>query len=148
MAQLFPLEVHTPYRRFFAEQVEAVTLTLADGEITVYAGHSSFTAPVRTGFLKIKNAEGLWRTAFIDAGIVETSAHKTVVLSDSAEWPEEIDPERARQAGERARATLASGILKFETDNARASLMRAEFRLKVWETENKAPEYQREDHPS
>jgi F-type H+-transporting ATPase subunit epsilon len=84
MAPLFTLEVHTPYRRFFAEQVEAVTLTLADGEITIYAGHSSFTAPVRTGFLKIKNSKGLWRTAFDDQGVLEVSAHKTGLLSDSA----------------------------------------------------------------
>ncbi|MDR1929109.1 MAG: F0F1 ATP synthase subunit epsilon, partial [Treponema sp.] len=95
---LFKFEVHTPYRRFFSGEVEAVSLTLIDGEITVYARHSFFTAPVSPGFLKIKDAKGVWQTAFTADGLLEVKGHNTILMADAAEWPGEIDRERALKA--------------------------------------------------
>ena len=131
MAVLFPLEVHTPYRLFFSGQAEAIVLTLVDGEVAVYANHSPFTAPVVPGPLRIKDKDGNWKTAFTAEGILEVKNHKTVLVSDTAEWPEEIDYDRAIKAKERAEQTLASGMLKFETETATASLRRANMRIKV-----------------
>jgi F-type H+-transporting ATPase subunit epsilon len=54
-------------------------------------------------------------------------------MVDAAEWPAEIDRERAKAAKERAEEILASRTLKFETANAANSLKRAVFRLKAWE---------------
>ncbi|MDR2661880.1 MAG: ATP synthase F1 subunit epsilon [Treponema sp.] len=137
MAALFPFEVHTPYRHFYSDRVEAVILTLADGEAAVYAGHSAFTAPVNTGFLKIKDKEGNWKTAFISEGIVEVKEHKTVLMSEAAEWPDEIDYQRAKDAKDRAEEIILTGGMKFETDKAAASLRRAQYRIKVWEAAKK-----------
>ncbi|MDR0402658.1 MAG: ATP synthase F1 subunit epsilon [Treponema sp.] len=131
MAALFRFEVHTPYRRFFSDEVEAVTLTLSDGEITVYANHSFFTAPVVTGFLKIKDKTGVWKTAFVAEGFLEVKSHNTILVADAAEWPEEIDGERARAARQQAEETIASSSFKFESNAARAALRRASFRLRV-----------------
>ncbi|MDR1899889.1 MAG: ATP synthase F1 subunit epsilon [Treponema sp.] len=139
MARLFPFEVHTPYRLFFSEKVEAVSLTLTDGEIAVYAGHSAFTAPTVTCILKIRNRQGQWKAAFVSDGILEVKEHKTVLMADAAEWPEEIDPERAREAQKRAEEHLVSGMLKFEIDNAAQNLRRARYRLKAWELNRQAP---------
>jgi F-type H+-transporting ATPase subunit epsilon len=133
VANLFPFEVHTPYRRFYNDQIEALVITLVDGEICVYANHAAFTAPVEIGIFKIKDKDGLWRSAFTTEGILEVKEHKTVLMVDAAEWPDEIDHDRAVAAKERAEEMLAAGMLKFETDNAASSLKRASFRLKVWE---------------
>ena len=140
MAKLYIFEVHTPYRRFLAEQVETAILSLVDGEICVYASHSAFTAPVKTGILKLKDRNGLWKTAFITEGILEVKEHKTVLMVDAAEWPEEIDYDRAQAAKKYAQEQLSQGLLKFETENAGASLKRAEYRLKVWELRDKSGE--------
>jgi F-type H+-transporting ATPase subunit epsilon len=110
--------------------VEAVVLTLADGEAAVYAGHSPFTAPVVSCELRFKE-EGEWKRAFIAGGILEVKQHKTVLLSDAAEWPEEIDRERAQEEKDRALKTLSSGAFQFEVKRAQESLKRAEIRLKV-----------------
>jgi F-type H+-transporting ATPase subunit epsilon len=134
MAAVFPFEIHTPYRRFFAEEVEAVVITLSDGEAAVYANHSAFTAPVISCVFKIKTKKGVWKTAFTAEGILEVKNHKTVLMSEAAEWPEEIDYERAKNAGERARETLTAGGMKFEIDKAAAALRRAQCRMRVWET--------------
>jgi F-type H+-transporting ATPase subunit epsilon len=130
---LFSFEVHTPYRRFFHDSVEVLVLTLIDGEAAVYANHSAFTAPVSAGLLKIKDKNGNWKTAFTAEGILEVKEHKTVLVSDAAEWPDEIDYERAKSAKDRAEEILLVGGMKFETDKAAAALKRARMRMKVRE---------------
>jgi F-type H+-transporting ATPase subunit epsilon len=83
--------------------------------------------------MRIKDREGHWRSAFTTEGILEVKEHKTVLMVDAAEWPEEIDRDRALAAKQQAEELLTSKRLKFETDNAVSSLKRANFRLKAWD---------------
>jgi F-type H+-transporting ATPase subunit epsilon len=131
MAKIFPFEVHTPYRLFYSGSVEALVVTLTDGEIGVYADHSFFTAPVITGILKIREEGGLWRSAFTSEGILEVKGHKTVLMVDAAEWPEEIDRGRALAAKEKAEAALETAVFKFESAGALDAVRRADRRLEV-----------------
>ena len=136
MAALFDFEVHTPHRLFFSARVEAVVVTLMDGEVGIYANHSTFTAPSVSCILHIKDDKGQWRSAFVSDGILEVkdqSKYKNVLIVDDAQWPEEIDRERALAAKNQAEKELETAMLKFEIDNAKAKLRRAEFRLKAWE---------------
>ena len=135
MAVLFTFEVHTPHRLFYSGSVEAIVLTLVDGDIAVYANHAHITAPVLPCLLKIKDKEGAWKTAFTANGILEVTTHKTVLVTDTAEWPAEIDYERAKASKERAEETLKETLLKFEAETAAASLRRANMRLKARESE-------------
>ena len=136
MAAQFTFEVHTPYRLFYSGSVEAIVLTLLDGEIAVYANHNHISAPVVPCLLKIKDKDGAWKTAFTSDGILEVTSHKTVLVTDTAEWPEEIDAERAKAARARAEETLKGGEqLKFDAQTAAASLRRANMRLKAKESE-------------
>ncbi|MDR0452844.1 MAG: ATP synthase F1 subunit epsilon [Treponema sp.] len=137
-AALFNLEVHTPYRLFFMDKVEAIILTLEDGEAGIYANHSFMIAPVKTCVLRIKGKDGIWKNAFTTEGILEVSGHRTVLLVDAAEWSGEIDYERALSAKKRAEEELKGGMMKFETENAQATLRRAETRLKVRDLGEKA----------
>jgi F-type H+-transporting ATPase subunit epsilon len=127
--ETFKLEIYTPYRLFFSEEVQAVVLRLADGEAGIYAGHSLFTAPVRTCVLRLREKEGSWRAAFVANGIIEVKRHKTVVLSDAAEWPAEIDTERAEAARKDAELSLEGSSFKFEHIAAKEKLSRAKMRL-------------------
>jgi len=133
MAGNFLFEVYTPRRIFFSDSVEAIVITLSDGEAAVYANHEHFTAPVTPCLLKIKDKNGAWKTAFTSEGVLEVTSHKTILLSDTAEWPAEIDYERAKEAKERAEGEIKSAMLKFETEAASAALKRATMRLKVRE---------------
>jgi F-type H+-transporting ATPase subunit epsilon len=133
MSVLFNFEVHTPYRPFFTGMVESIVLVLVDGEVGIYANHSSFTAPVVSCILRIKDDKGVSRSAFITDGILEVKDHKTVLMVDAAEWPEEIDLERARAAKQAAEETVKAASFKFELGRAKAHLRRAEFRLRACE---------------
>jgi F-type H+-transporting ATPase subunit epsilon len=137
-ADLFNLEIHTPYRLFFIDKAEAITLMLEDGEAGIYANHSFMIAPIRTCILRIKDKDGHWKNAFITEGILEVSGHRTVLLVDAAEWPDEIDRDRALAAKKRAEEELKEGMMKFETENAQLDLKRAETRLKVYDLREKA----------
>jgi F-type H+-transporting ATPase subunit epsilon len=136
MPALYRLEVHTPYRPFFADMVEAITLKLSDGEIGIYAKHSPFTAPVISCVLRIKDNKGQWRTAFISGGILEVTDFKTLLMVEAAEWPEEIDCERAIASEQQAKKSLETALFKFETDNAREKMRRSQLRLKAAHTSN------------
>jgi len=54
-------------------------------------------------------------------------------MVDAAEWPQEIDRERAFEAQQKAKESLGEDMLRFEADSARKRLRRAEYRLKAWE---------------
>jgi F-type H+-transporting ATPase subunit epsilon len=133
MSALFPFEVHTPYRPFFSDQVEAITLTLIDGEIGLYANHSPFTAPVTTGLLRVKEKTGEWRTAFISGGILEVMKHKAVLIIDTAEWPEEINKDRAEASAKQAQEDLENAMMKYEVASAKENIRKSELRLRVAE---------------
>ena len=137
MAALFHFEIHTPYRLFFSDSAEAIVLTLLDGEAAVYASHVPFTAPVVPCLLKIKDKKGNWKTAFVSEGILEVTEIKNILLVDTAEWPDEIDYDRAKRAKEQAEGDLRSGLMKFETSQANSSLRRAKMRMQVWEEANR-----------
>ncbi|MDR0663844.1 MAG: ATP synthase F1 subunit epsilon [Spirochaetaceae bacterium] len=131
MASTFTLEIYTPYRLFFSEPVEMVILTIADGEIGIQAGHDRFTAPVLCCVARIKDKTGVWKTAFLSDGIIEVKRHKSVILAVNAEWPEEIDEQRALASKNDAEKILKTKTFLFETSAAKQKLRRAETRLKT-----------------
>ncbi len=130
MANYYPFEIHTPYRRFYAGSVEYIIVRLLDGDIGVYANHSFFISPVSTGVVKIKDDQGTVRSAFTTEGVLEVKGHKSVLLVDAAEWPKEIDVPRAEEEKKRSLEALSSDEL-FEARKAKISLARAEARLKA-----------------
>ncbi len=131
MARLFALEIHTPYRLFYSAQVESFVATLSDGRIGVYAGHSPFTGVLNDCVFRILDAGGIWKEAAVSAGVLIVTGDTATVLSDAAEWPNEIDGKRAEDAKRRAEERLGESIMKYEAVRARASLVRAKNRLEV-----------------
>jgi F-type H+-transporting ATPase subunit epsilon len=134
MAAFFPFEIHTPYRKFYSDLVECIIVQLIDGEIGVYAKHMFFTAPTLAGVVRIKTQKGVWKNIFATEGILEVKGHKSVLLVDAAELPEEIDYAHAIEERKRTEDVINNGSrLKFEIDRAKISLARAKARLKVLE---------------
>lgn len=127
------MEVYTPYRLFFKSEVQFAIIPLIDGEIGVYANRAPFTAPVTTGILRLKDKKGALLYAVISEGIVEVKKNKTVLLINSANWPHEIDVERARAAKIEAEKTIKDNAFKLDSEKAQKKLKRAEIRLKLYE---------------
>lgn len=122
MASKFILEIVTPDRKFIEEEVEMVIVRGVEGDIGILKGHNPFVTPLGIGRIKIKN-NGEFREAAISSGYVEITKDKTTIITDTAEWPDEIDVERAEASKKRAEERL--GNKKSEID-----LLRAEIALK------------------
>jgi len=131
MAPTFLLEIVTPERVFFSEQVEMLVLKTPHGELGVLAGHMPLVSAVDVGTTRIKKPNGEWVEAVLTEGFMEITQVKTVIFTDTAEWPNEIDENRAILARQRAEERLAQKNSQIEYVRSQAALARAMARLKV-----------------
>jgi F-type H+-transporting ATPase subunit epsilon len=130
MASTFNLEIVTPERKFFSGEVEMVIFRTPEGEMGVLKNHTPMVVAVAIGLVKIKKDDE-WIEAILTEGFMEINQNKTVILTDTAEWPSEVDANRARAAKERAEERLQRQLSQIEYIRSRAALARAMARLKV-----------------
>jgi F-type H+-transporting ATPase subunit epsilon len=131
MAPTFFLEIVTPERTFFIGEIQEVIVKTLAGEIGVLKGHTPLVSAVEIGVARIKKSDGTWVEAVVSQGFMEVTNDYAILLTDSAEWPEEIDANRARRAKERAEERLTSHLSKLEYIRTQAALHRAIARLSV-----------------
>ncbi len=130
MANTFYLEIVTPDRKFYTGDVEMLILKTPEGEMGVLKDHMPMVVAVAIGPIRILK-DGEWLEAVLSEGFMEIMQDKTVILADTAEWPNEIDINRAKAAEERARERLQSQLSRVEYMQSQAALQRALSRLKV-----------------
>lgn len=126
----FFLEVITPERKFFSGEAESVTFRSIDGEIGVLARHAPTVVSVNVGPIKI-SSEGKQIDAVVTEGFARIMPDKVTILTDTAEYPEEIDINRANEAKKRAEERLHKKLNQLEYMRSKAALARAMARLKV-----------------
>lgn len=130
MASTFYIEIVTPERIFFSGDVEMIVLKTPEGEMGVLHGHIPMVVAVAVGPIRILQ-KGEWSTAFLSEGFMEVKQDKTIILADTAEWPHEIDENRAKAAKARAEERLRNKLSHKEYIQSQAALSRAMERLKV-----------------
>ena len=74
--------------------------------------------------MKIHNESEVKKAAIL-GGFVEIQKDKITVLAEDAQWPEEIDVERAKKAEERARKRLEAKSADIDIARAELALKRA-----------------------
>ncbi|GAB6086252.1 F0F1 ATP synthase subunit epsilon [Alkaliphilus crotonatoxidans] len=130
MAAKFHLQIITPNRTFFDEEVEMVVLRTVEGDLGILKNHIPLVTPLSIGKLKLI-ADGQTREAAIAGGFVHVDREKTVVITDAAEWPEEIDVNRAQEARNRAEGRIKSQGGEVDTLRAEIALKKALNRIDV-----------------
>ena len=130
MADKLYVEVVTPIKTFYSDYAEILTITTPSGEMCVLAEHMPLVAAVSIGLIKIKKGDE-WIEAYISEGFMKIEHDKAIVFVDTAEWPDEIDANRALAAAERATERLQRQLSRVEYIKSRAALQRAMSRLKV-----------------
>lgn len=131
MTPTFKLEIITPERVFLSEEVEMLVVKTPQGEMGILAGHIPLVVAVSVGPCRIKKSDGEWVEAVLTEGFLEVKQEKTMVFADTAEWPYEIDINRAEAAKRRAEERLAMKQSEEEYVRSQAALSRAMERLKV-----------------
>ncbi len=128
MAKLFKCEVLTPYRKFFSGEAESITVSGNDGRFEILANHETLLAPLKTCMLELKKPDGK-ACSYLSEGFVTVHADHVEIFADSAEWPSEIDTERAKAARERALRRLETETVSWAVNRSKEALLRAETRL-------------------
>ncbi|MEW9123145.1 MAG: F0F1 ATP synthase subunit epsilon [Thermotaleaceae bacterium] len=128
MASTFQLEIVTPDRKFYEDEVEMVIVRTTEGDLGILKNHTSLVSPIAIGVIRIKK-DGVFTEAPCAGGFVQVRKDKTTIITDSAEWPEEIDVERAKRAVERAEGRLKNAQANVDVARAQAALERALNRL-------------------
>ena len=126
----FKLEVLTPRREFYSGDVEAVTIVLEDGEMTLLKDHEPMLAALEIGEMRIKTADG-WKNAFASQGFVEVRPDETLIFVQTCEWPDDIDEARAEETRQRAAEAMRQKLSIIEYKESQAALARSMMRLRV-----------------
>ncbi|HJC32690.1 MAG TPA: ATP synthase F1 subunit epsilon [Candidatus Anaerobutyricum faecale] len=124
----FRLEIISPDRIFYTNDVTMVEYNTVDGEVGVYAEHIPMTQIIAPGRLTITEENGQKMAALL-SGFVEITPEKVTILAEAVEWPQNIDVARARRARQRAQQILEQETDERETALAEAALARALVRL-------------------
>ena len=121
----------TPERVVFEEDVDAVTLPTADGEITVLPHHIPLVSLLKAGEVLIKKGNEKIPLA-VSSGVIEVDGKSIVVLADTAERADELEEEKIEKA--RAAAKTLMNAKRGDEEGfaeATAGLERELARLKV-----------------
>lgn len=121
---LFQVEIITPDRVFYKGQASMIEFTTTEGEIGVFKDHIPLTTVLAPGIVTITEADDA-KKAVVHAGFAEILGEKVTLLAEVAEWPEEIDLERARKAEDRARERLNRKDADLDVARAELALKRA-----------------------
>ena len=124
------LEIVTPERKVYEEDVEMVSVKGVAGELGILPNHIPLVTPLRIAPVRVKRA-GREEKIAVHGGFMEVRKDKVVILAEAAERGSDIDVLRARQAKERAEARLAAKRENIDFKRAQLALQRALTRLEV-----------------
>ncbi len=132
MAEL-TLEIITPARSFFKGVVKSVTVPGSAGSFQVLVNHAPIISTLDIGEIKIEFPDGSKKYYATGGGTIEVANNYVLVLVDSMEQAENIDPDRARKAAERAKERLSKREKETDLSRAENALKRANNRLRMVE---------------
>jgi len=84
MEDNFKLEIISPERIFFSDDVKMVTLPSYEGDMSILKYHISIITFLRPGIIKVQKNDGSFAEFFVQDGAVEYFNDSLVVLSASA----------------------------------------------------------------
>ncbi len=130
MAETFQLSILTPEKRFHSGEVKEIIFSTPEGSIGVMANHMPMVAAVSSGTIDVFKTDGSKRTAAIGLGFAMIGK-ETEMFVDTAEWAEEINAVRAKEALIRAEMRLKMKLGRVEYIQTLAAMSRALARIKA-----------------
>ena len=124
------LEIITPTKVILREEVDEITVTTPNGEISILPNHVDLLTKIIPGEMVIKrnNKSELFA---ITGGFLEISKNNVSILADHAIRAEDIEVAKAKEAKERAEQVMKDKEGNRNFVMAEADLRRALIELKV-----------------
>ncbi|MBP2645415.1 MAG: atpC [Firmicutes bacterium] len=130
MANKIRLDIVTPERIVFSDDVNMVIARATDGDLGILPGHAPLIAGLQVWPLRIFQEESETEISLC-GGFIEVRPDKISILASCAELAEDINAERAENAKLRAETRLNEKDDSVDIKRAEAALQRALVRLKV-----------------
>ena len=127
------LEIVTPERLAYSDEVDAVVLPGSEGELGVLPHHAPLLTTLGIGELRYRKG-GQEESFAIVGGFLQVRPDRVVVMAETADMASEIDLEKAQEARREAEKVLETGFVEAaDLAAARASLQQALLRIRVAE---------------
>jgi len=127
------LEIVTPERLAYSDDVDMVLVPGSEGELGILPHHTPLVSLLGVGELKIRK-DGHEEVFAIVGGFLQVRPDKVVVMAETASLASEIDLEKAQEARKEAQRALESGFREgSDLSTARASLQHALLHVRVAE---------------
>ncbi|MBR1738095.1 MAG: ATP synthase F1 subunit epsilon [Firmicutes bacterium] len=123
------LRIVTPVRELYNDEADMVIMRSTSGDIGIMHGHQPLTTTLDYGVLRIMKDNEDDVKAVVFGGYVDVQPKCITILSDAAEWPDEIDVDRAQEAKERAERRLNGNREGIDILRAELALRRALIRI-------------------
>jgi len=124
------LEILTPEKMLFTEDISSVRLPGARGYFGVFPGHTPFISVLGVGTIKVER-DGKISTFATTGGVAEVLPSGVSVLAEACESGQDVDTKRAEASKERAQKRIKEGGQDWDVQRAQLALARALNRLKV-----------------
>ena len=128
---LFDLKIITPDRVFYSGKASFLELNTVEGEIGIYKNHIPMTTVLEPGIATITEEGGNKKEAALHTGFMEILGDRITILAEIAEWPEEIDRNRAQEAKIRAERRLQNDKSNINITRAELALHKALVRIEL-----------------
>lgn len=130
-SRIFQVEIITPDRVFYTGEATMIEFNTAAGELGVYKKHIPLTTVLAPGTVKIHSDGEEDVIAAVHSGFAEILPDKVTLLAEIAEWPDEIDRNRAEAAKARAEERLAHKTEAVDVKRAEFALRKALVRIDI-----------------
>lgn len=126
----FLLEIITPQRRAFAQEVDMLSAPTANGRIGVLANHRNLFTELSEGEIKITTGKKEYFLA-IGGGFMDIAQNKVSILVSQAVHADELNEQEIQKAQQAAREVLSKAEKGKERASALSLLRRSSLEMKV-----------------
>jgi len=136
MSKTFKFILSTPDAVLYDGEVELVILPTPDGEIGIMADHEPLVSLISSGIMQIKEKQQE-KTLACGSGFIKVDVQKTEAFTQTAEFADSIDEQRAIEAKKQAESLMREKADEISLANASSLLERNVARLKAVERRKK-----------
>ena len=129
-AKKIRLRIVTPAHVKVDEDVDMVIMRATSGDMGVLPGHEARSAALSYGILRILNKD-VERWIAVYGGVASIQNDVLTILTNDAEWPEDIDRARAEANREEAERRLQERADDIEIKHDQVLLRRALMQIEV-----------------
>ncbi len=130
MAKKIQIEITCPDKNFYSGEAEMLIVRTLEGDIAIMAEHEPYVSPLAIGAFKMVDGAGK-KIGAMSGGFIHVANSKVTVITDSVEWAEEIDVNRAESAKKRAEDRLKAKSEGIDLRRAELALKKAINRVRI-----------------